>query len=51
MKISHDLFDNISFTKRDILSKLKTEKSPTYIFGEGEYSTIVSKFLIENKIL
>ena len=50
MKISHDFFDNISFNKRDILSKLKTEKSPTYIFGEGEYSTIVSKFLIENKI-
>jgi FkbM family methyltransferase len=43
-------FDNISFYKRDILAKLKTEKSPTYIFGEGEYSTIIKKFLIENKI-
>jgi FkbM family methyltransferase len=50
MKIRHDFFDNISFDKRDILAKLITEKSPTYIFGEGEYSTIVSKFLIENKI-
>jgi FkbM family methyltransferase len=50
MKINNNFFENLSIEKRNIISKLKTEKTPTYIFGEGEYSTIVSKFLIENQI-
>ena len=50
MKINYDFFDNVSYEKKDILSKLRKEKIPTYIFGEGEYSTMVSSFLIENQI-
>ncbi len=51
MIVDFDKFiESISFNKLNDLKHLQITNNPIYIFGEGEYSSVVNNFLNENGI-